>query len=478
MPPLPLARVLSAALPSLSGEARAVLDVLTARNGLLPPANDVARFLGLRTRHQVARKLRRASLPPLEELAAWTRLFYWILQSEETGASLLSLARQSGHEPATCYRLVRRLMRQPWSHVRSGGIAAAILEFQTTWTGGGGSAGGGRGGMHELTFQPLLRAAAMREAKSTADIVTQPVRPLKQPRTQAAGKPRGVLDSRLVIPGYPFDVAIGPGGVAWLTRVHAAVLERLELRSLASSGSVRVGVAPTRVSLASSGERAWVTNQFTRDVAVVDLVCRRRIGSIAMEGNALGAALSPDERMLYVTTNLDRLCACALSDNGGRIVRSSTLPLVCTEIAAHPAGNRVFVPTWKAGVILEFDARTLSLLRRYEVGGTPVGVAVSRDGLRLYCGNEAGWLDLIHLPNGKAQRRMLETPADEVALTPDQSVLYVSLRPAGQVAILDAHTLNLLGTLETGGLPRHIAFDTAGSVAIIANEAGWVDLVR
>src|SRR5438046_787618 len=126
MPPLPLARVLSAALPSLSGEARAVLDVLTARNGLLPPANDVARFLGLRTRHQVARKLRRASLPPLEELAAWTRLFYWILQSEETGASLLSLARQSGHEPATCYRLVRRLMRQPWSHVRSGGIAAAV----------------------------------------------------------------------------------------------------------------------------------------------------------------------------------------------------------------------------------------------------------------------------------------------------------------------------------------------------------------
>src|SRR5437667_9698663 len=97
MPPLPLARVLSAALPSLSGEARAVLDVLTARNGLLPPANDVARFLGLRTRHQVARKLRRASLPPLEELAGWTRLFHWILQPEDTGASLLALARPSGH---------------------------------------------------------------------------------------------------------------------------------------------------------------------------------------------------------------------------------------------------------------------------------------------------------------------------------------------------------------------------------------------
>src|SRR5216117_1136324 len=149
MPPLPLAKILHVALPSLSGEARAVVDVLACKNGLLPPAGDVAAFLGLRTRHQVARTLRRASLPPLEALAAWTRLFYWILQSEQSGASLLALARQSHLEPATCYRLVRRLMGQPWSRVRRGGIAGAILRFRATWRGSA---------MHQLTLQPLLQA--------------------------------------------------------------------------------------------------------------------------------------------------------------------------------------------------------------------------------------------------------------------------------------------------------------------------------
>jgi DNA-binding beta-propeller fold protein YncE len=188
--------------------------------------------------------------------------------------------------------------------------------------------------------------------------------------------------------------------------------------------------------------------------------------------------LAPDGRTLYVTTNLDRLCACALNDNGGRIVRSATLPLVSTEIAVHPAGNRVYVPTWKAGGILEFDARTLAVTHRYEVGGRPLGVVVSQDGLRLYCGNEEGWLDLIHLPTGKVTRRSLGTPVDEVALTPDQSGLYASLRTAGRIAILDAHALTSAGTLETGGLPRHIAFNRLGTAGIIANEAGWVDLVR
>jgi len=292
------------------------------------------------------------------------------------------------------------------------------------------------------------------------------------------GRPRGVLAARLAITGYPFDVAIAPDGSAWVTRLHAAMLERLQLQPLASTGVIRVGIAPTRVIVAPSGERAWVTNQFTKDVAVVDLAWRRRIGSIAMEGDPLGAVLSPDARTLYVTTNLDRLCVCALTDNGGRIVRSTGLPQACTELAIHPAGNRLYVPTWKAGHILELDARSLSVAHRYDVGGQPLGVALSTDGLRLYCGNEHGWLDLVHLPTGKIVRRAFDTPVDEVALTPDQSVVYASLRTAGRIAMVDANTLACVGTLEPGGLPRHIAFDRAGSVAIVANEAGWVDLVR
>ena len=478
MPPLPLAKILDVALPSLAGEARAVVNVLACKNGLLPPAGDVATFLGLRTRHQVARTLRRASLPPLEELAAWTRLFYWVFQSEQTGASLLALARQSRLEPATCYRLVRRLMGQPWSRVRRGGIAGAILRFRTIR---------GDTGMTKLVLQPYLVAAAHGETRAAiavgggsvgSSFCVRPARTAPLDHAEAAGRPRGVLASRLVIADYPFDVAIAPDGAAWLTRVHAAVLQRLQLQPLASTGAIRVGVAPTRVILAPSGARAWVTNQFTKDVAVVDLVSRCRAGSIAMEGDPLAAALSPDLRTLYVTTNFDRLCACALTDNGGRILRSAPLPQACTELAVHPTGNRVYVPTWKAGTILELDARSLSVIHRYDVGGQPLGVALSSNGLRLYCGNERGWIDLVHLPTGKIVRRSFLTPVDEVALTPDQTVVYASLRAAGQIAMVDADTLVSVGTLETGGLPRHVAFDRLGRVAIVANESGWVDLVR
>jgi len=59
MPPLRLATILSTALPPLPREARAVVDLLACTNGLLPSGSEVVTFLGLRTRHQVARVLRR-----------------------------------------------------------------------------------------------------------------------------------------------------------------------------------------------------------------------------------------------------------------------------------------------------------------------------------------------------------------------------------------------------------------------------------
>ncbi|OLC44583.1 MAG: hypothetical protein AUH75_01025 [Gemmatimonadetes bacterium 13_1_40CM_4_65_7] len=430
-----------------------MVDLLACTNGLLPSGGEVVTFLGLRTRHQVARVLRRAGLPPLEELAGWTRVLHWLNEAERTGNSLLQLARESRIEPATCYRLVRRLTGQPWSRVRRGGVAGAVTRFRTTFNGSPNHAA--------VTPSP---PAVLPACKTSPVCVHQ--------------HPQGFLADRLAMPGYPFDIAIARDGTAWLTRGHAAVLEHLKLEPFASLGFIPVGIAPTRVVLAPSGERAWVTNQFTKDVAVVDLVRQFRVGAISMEGDPLGAVVSPDGRTLYVTTNLDRLFVIAVAGECGRVIRSVSLPHACTEIAIHPGGQRIYAPAWRAGVLVELDARTLTLVRRWELGGVPFGCVVTADGLRLYCGNEKGWLDVVHLTTGKSTRRAFGTPLEEIALTPDQAFLYLSLRTAGRVAIVDADSLETVSTLETGGMPRHIAFDSMGRLAVIANQTGWVDLVR
>jgi DNA-binding beta-propeller fold protein YncE len=113
-----------------------------------------------------------------------------------------------------------------------------------------------------------------------------------------------------------------------------------------------------------------------------------------------------------------------------------------------------------------------------EVGGAPQDLTVSADGVVLYSANQRGWLDAIHLSTRRVARVQLGSAAFAVALSPDEAVVYVGLRVARRVVQIDRSTLQVLGSLETGGRPRRIAFEPNGRSALIANEAGWIDLVR
>ena len=72
------------------------------------------------------------------------------------------------------------------------------------------------------------------------------------------------------------------------------------------------GAVPTRLVLSQRGNRAYVTNQFTEDIGVIDLERSRQIGAIAVPGHPMAVVLSRDGRTLFVTTNLDQLYAIPL----------------------------------------------------------------------------------------------------------------------------------------------------------------------
>jgi len=65
-----------------------------------------------------------------------------------------------------------------------------------------------------------------------------------------------------------------------------------------------------------------------------------------------------------------------------------------------------------------------------------------------------------------------------LAVSPDGAVIYVSRPNAGEIVIVDRAVLAVVDTLATGGVPRRVAFNRLGTMAIIANENGWVDFIQ
>ena len=474
MPPLLLTSLLQTALPRLSPASRAVVSTLGCLNGNTPSARDVAAWVGLRDRYQLARALRRDGLPPLEDLTRWARVLYWMLEAESSGATLRQLAQRERLDPAAAYRLVHQVTGRPWVQARNAGLHAAVLQLRE------------RCGMRLIGARAPATQVRRRMAVAVGDgVVTSTAQaPVSRPWRRPPGvgpaalpqHPAGALAERCLVGGSPFDVAITPDGTALVSRLHVSAIEALRLHPFRSVGSVHTGPVPTRVVVSPIGTYAYVTSQFAEEVEILDPITLRQMGAIPVPGHALGAALTPDGRTLFVTTNLDRMCAVSIP--AGRIVTSVSLPRACTFLAIHPSGRRIYIPCWKAGVIVEADARTLCQLRRFAVGGVAQDLVVSSDGLTLYAANQSGWLNAIKLSTGHIDTVALDAPAVSLALSPDDEVIYVGLVFDGKVLVIDRHTLRVIATINTGGKPRGIAFDRTGREALIANEAGWVDMVH
>jgi YVTN family beta-propeller protein len=48
----------------------------------------------------------------------------------------------------------------------------------------------------------------------------------------------------------------------------------------------------------------------------------------------------------------------------------------------------------------------------------------------------------------------------------------------GEVVVVDRATRTVVQRIATGGVPRRIVFDQAGTLAVVANEQGYVTYIR
>lgn len=124
-----LASQLHAAVPRLSAAGHEILALLVGSGGRVASADSFAAGLGLRSRHQLARALKREGLPQIEELCAWIKALHLLLEWEHTHRSLFTLALEAALDPPTCYHLVKRVSGKTWRQACADGYAIMLLTF-------------------------------------------------------------------------------------------------------------------------------------------------------------------------------------------------------------------------------------------------------------------------------------------------------------------------------------------------------------
>lgn len=193
------------------------------------------------------------------------------------------------------------------------------------------------------------------------------------------------------------------------------------LQSLSPSGFAEDAAHP----------RAFVTNQGSHDVSVIDLILGKEIARIPVAQSPAGVAVddvhgrvwvtSPDGRML---TQIDAqsLTVRATQEVGGPV-----------GIALDPLGEKIYVSDWYDHQLIvlktQIETQKLTILNRIPVGHVPAGIVISPDGDRLY----------------------------------------LAERDDNQIAVFDTHSFNRIASIPVGQHPFGLALDATGKTLVAVN---------
>jgi YVTN family beta-propeller protein len=241
------------------------------------------------------------------------------------------------------------------------------------------------------------------------------------------------------------------------------------------------------------GTRAYVAEEMTNEVVVVDLADGRVLARTGTDVSPSGLALSPDGDRLYVAcTGNNEGSLDVMSTLSDRVVSRLAIGGQPNDVALSPDGRYAYVTSvgavpWahtpgggSSSGVLTVNTATGHVTGWVRTVSDPENVVVSPDGRTLYLisgwGNNRSYLQVLSVPEARAVATLsqLGYEAWDLAVRPDGSVVYEITDQTGitdTVRVLSTRTNKIVGGVPapSGGA---IAFGPDGRSAYVADGGG------
>ena len=225
---------------------------------------------------------------------------------------------------------------------------------------------------------------------------------------------------------------------------------------------VHTGVAAVLLCCASAGAApfAYITNQGSHDVSVIDLATQHVVATVPVGRSPAGVVASSRAGRVFVS-NPDSKTISVIDMRRQKVV--NTLPAgdgpVGIDISAD--GKRLYVADWYRGRLLAFDAQAANAakpLASVAVGRAPAGVAAHPDGTTVFVAERDD--DSVAVVDARARRVMARVRVGNhpFALLYDapRSRLYALNVQSNDVSVVDMREIRrpaVIATVKVGKAP-------------------------
>ncbi len=202
-----------------------------------------------------------------------------------------------------------------------------------------------------------------------------------------------VVDSSTMVGNKPVDMAIDhQNRLAYVANQLSDSVAVVNLDTLAvlQTISLAAGSRPAGIAVTPDDSEAWVVNSATNSVSVLDTTSRRLVATVPVGTGPNEIAVSTDGTLVWIPNSTSGTVT--VIDTLTREV-TATIPNVpnAYDIVFNRSGTRAYVTsaTPASGRLFVIDTTTYQVLASPAVGREPLAVAVSLDGKEVYTANRA-----------------------------------------------------------------------------------------
>jgi PQQ-dependent catabolism-associated beta-propeller protein len=216
-------------------------------------------------------------------------------------------------------------------------------------------------------------------------------------------------------------------------------------------------VPATGEAAAPAGELAYVTNEDSQELSVIDTRRDSVVATIPVGTRPRGVRVTRDGKTVFVALSGSPKCPPTMPDEE------------CEKLKADKTKDGIAV----------VDAGSRKVSRVLPGGSDPEAFDISRDGATLFVSNEdAGTASIVDIASGKIRSTVpVGKEPEGVRLQPDGAVVWVTGETDNNVTLLDAKSGKVVGQIKVGKRPRDLAFTPDGSRAYVTAEVDgtvWV----
>lgn len=265
---------------------------------------------------------------------------------------------------------------------------------------------------------------------------------------------------------------------AYIANQGTNSVEIMDLATNALIGNVPVGRAPSHIAVNSTGTRVYVTNAENRDVSVIDAGSSTVIATIPVGDGPTGIAVTPDDSRVYVVNDRGN-SVFVIDASTNQVVSSVSLFGNPEDIAITPDGSRAYVASINGNCVFVIDTASNALTATIPIPGIPPysdalpsGVNITPDGsLAVVTDLRGSALTIINTSTNSIVTTLMlgGFNARSVDFSPDGHTAYVAVEGGGNLAIVDLTIFTVTAQVHVGTSPFSVAVSADGKRAYIAD---------